>query len=347
MTVLSNIHLSYCDAGVDIDAAQALVETIKPLSQSTFRKGVLGNIGGFSALFEICKKIQEPILVSSTDGVGTKLKLAAELGYYNTIGIDLVAMCVNDIIVQGAEPLFFLDYFSYSNLETQHIINVINSIAQGCKIANCALIGGETAEMPNMYLKGEYDLAGFVVGVVEKNKLINGVNITSGDVVLGLTSSGIHSNGYSLVRKIINLIQPNLNLDFYDKKLADVLLAPTRIYVKSILTIMNQVDIHGLVHVTGGGLIKNIPRVLKSNLTAILYRDTWIMPPVFKWLQQHGGITDTEMYRVFNCGIGMVIIVSAHNADQAILNLQNIGEKVIRIGNIRERFNNEAQTIII
>lgn len=348
MTLLSsNKSFSYNDAGVDIDLGNTLIDAIKPFAKSTFRKGIIEEIGGFGALFEINKKFKEPILVSSTDGIGTKLKLASILKYYDTIGIDLVAMNVNDIVVQGAEPLFFLDYFACGKLDIINIINIIKSIAKGCKIAGCALIGGETAEMPSMYKKGEYDLAGFSVGIVEKDKLINGTKIIPGDVILGLASSGVHSNGYSLVRKILEVIKPDFNIDFYGCTLADALLKPTRIYVKSLLTLMTVVEIKGLAHITGGGLIKNIPRLLHENLTAVLYRDAWIMPPLFTWLQLHGNVTDTEMYRVFNCGIGMVVIISANNVDVAITQLKKTGESVMCIGKIVERAVENTQVIIV
>lgn len=348
MTLLSsNKSFSYIDAGVDIDLGNTIIDAIKPFAKSTFRKGIIGDIGGFGALFEISKKFKEPVLVSSTDGIGTKLKLASTLKCYDTIGIDLVAMNVNDILTQGAEPLFFLDYFACGKLNISNIINIIRNIAQGCRIAGCALIGGETAEMPGMYVKEEYDLAGFSVGVVEKNKLINGANIMPGDIILGLASSGIHSNGYSLVRKILEIVKPDFNIDFYGNTLAEALLEPTRIYVKSLLTLMKIVEIKGLIHITGGGLIKNIPRLLHKNLTAVLYRDAWIMPPLFNWLQLHGNITDQEMYRVFNCGIGMVVIISKNNVDIAIKQLEKSGESVICIGKIFERDTKNAQVMII
>jgi phosphoribosylformylglycinamidine cyclo-ligase len=343
----SNVSLSYRDAGVDIDAGDALVEAIKPFAKRTMREGVLGGIGGFGALFEIGKKYKEPVLVSGTDGVGTKLKLAFHLNKHDTVGIDLVAMSVNDILVQGAEPLFFLDYFACGKLDVPAATDVIKGIAKGCEQAGCALIGGETAEMPSMYPDGEYDLAGFAVGAVEKSKIIDGSKIVPGDVVLGLASSGAHSNGYSLVRKIISVAQPDLNADFHGRRLADVLLEPTHIYVKPLLSLMNTLEVKGMAHITGGGLVENVPRVLRDKLTAVLHRDAWTMPPLFTWLQQHGGVADAEMHRVFNCGIGMVVIVSKDNADAAIAHLQAAGETVSRIGEIRERQDGEAQTIVI
>ncbi|TWI48815.1 phosphoribosylformylglycinamidine cyclo-ligase [Pseudoduganella flava] len=347
MSQPSNVSLSYRDAGVDIDAGDALVEAIKPFAKRTLREGVMGGIGGFGALFEISKKYKEPVLVSGTDGVGTKLKLAFELNRHDTVGIDLVAMSVNDILVQGAEPLFFLDYFACGKLDVPIATDVIKGIAKGCEQAGCALIGGETAEMPSMYPAGEYDLAGFAVGAVEKSKLIDGSKIAPGDVVLGLASSGAHSNGYSLVRKIIEVAKPDLEADFHGRKLADVLMEPTRIYVKPLLALMESMEVKGLVHITGGGLVENIPRVLADNLTAELDGKSWTMPPLFQWLQQHGGVADAEMHRVFNCGIGMTVIVSAANADAAIAQLTAAGETVSRIGTIRARKEGEHQTIVV
>ena len=347
MSSNSKVSLSYRDAGVDIDAGDALVEAIKPFAKRTMREGVLAGIGGFGALFEVSKKYREPVLVSGTDGVGTKLKLAFHLNRHDTVGIDLVAMSVNDILVQGAEPLFFLDYFACGRLDVATATDVIKGIAAGCEQAGCALIGGETAEMPSMYPDGEYDLAGFAVGAVEKSKIIDGKKIRPGDVVLGLASSGAHSNGYSLVRKIIEVAKPDLHADFHGRPLADVLLAPTRIYVKPLLALMEKIDVHGMVHITGGGLVENIPRVLQPNLTAVLHKDSWTLPPLFQWLQKHGGVADDEMHRVFNCGIGMTVIVSAANADQAEAELKRLGETVYRIGEIRERAEGEAQTLMI
>jgi phosphoribosylformylglycinamidine cyclo-ligase len=346
MSSTSSVSLSYRDAGVDIDAGDALVEAIKPFAKRTLREGVLAGIGGFGALFEVSKKFREPVLVSGTDGVGTKLKLAFHLNRHDTVGIDLVAMSVNDILVQGAEPLFFLDYFACGRLDVATATDVIKGIAAGCEMAGCALIGGETAEMPSMYPDGEYDLAGFAVGAVEKSKIIDGKKISPGDVVLGLASSGAHSNGYSLVRKIIEVAKPDLNADFHGRPLADALLAPTRIYVKPLLSLMEKIDVRGMVHITGGGLVENIPRVLQPNLTAVLHRDAWTLPPLFQWLQQHGGVADAEMHRVFNCGIGMAVIVAAEVADQAQAELARLGETVYRIGEIRERLGDEAQTLV-
>jgi phosphoribosylformylglycinamidine cyclo-ligase len=347
MSQPSNVSLSYRDAGVDIDAGDALVEAIKPFAKRTMREGVLGGIGGFGGLFEISKKFKEPVLVSGTDGVGTKLKLAFELNRHDTVGIDLVAMSVNDILVQGAEPLFFLDYFACGKLDVATATAVVKGIAQGCEESGCALLGGETAEMPGMYPDGEYDLAGFAVGAVEKSQIIDGSKITPGDVVLGLASSGIHSNGYSLVRKIIAVAKPDLEADFHGRKLSDVLMAPTRLYVKPLLALMAAMEVKGLVHITGGGLVENIPRVLQDNLTAVLDGQSWTMPPLFQWLQQHGGVADAEMHRVFNCGIGMTVIVSKENADAAMAQLQAAGETVYRIGEIRAREEGQAQTVVL
>ena len=347
MSTKPPVSLSYRDAGVDIDAGDALIEAIKPFAKRTMREGVLAGIGGFGALFEVSKKYREPVLVSGTDGVGTKLKLAFHLNRHDTVGIDLVAMSVNDILVQGAEPLFFLDYFACGRLDVATATDVIKGIAAGCEQAGCALIGGETAEMPSMYPDGEYDLAGFAVGVVEKFRIIDGTKISPGDVVLGLASSGAHSNGYSLVRKILDVAKPDMNADFHGRPLSDVLLAPTRIYVKPLLALMEKIDIHGLVHITGGGLVENIPRVLQPDLTAVLHRDAWQMPPLFTWLQQHGGVEDAEMHRVFNCGIGMTVIVAKDKADETQAMLEQSGETVFRLGEIRQRQQGEPQTIVM
>ena len=346
MNSSTNQSLSYRDAGVDIEAGDALVDAIKPFARRTMREGVLGGIGGFGALFEISKKYREPVLVSGTDGVGTKLKLAFQLNRHDTVGIDLVAMSVNDILVQGAEPLLFLDYFACGKLDVKTAADVIKGVAAGCEQAGCALIGGETAEMPSMYPDGEYDLAGFAVGAVEKSEIIDGRKIAPGDVVIGLASSGIHSNGYSLVRKIIDVTKPDLNADFDGRSLADALMAPTRIYVKPLLSLMADVEVRGMAHITGGGLVENIPRVLQDHLTAVLKKDAWNMPPLFGWLQKHGHVAEEEMHRVFNCGIGMVVIVSPENADKAISRLNASGETAYLIGEIRQRAGDEPQTIV-
>ncbi|WP_018149857.1 phosphoribosylformylglycinamidine cyclo-ligase [Leeia oryzae] len=339
--------LTYRDAGVDIDAGDQLVENIKPLAKRTMRPEVLTDIGGFGALVEISKKYKEPVLVSGTDGVGTKLKLAFELNRHDTVGIDLVAMSVNDILVQGAEPLFFLDYFACGKLDVAQATDVVKGIATGCEQAGCALIGGETAEMPGMYPSGEYDLAGFAVGVVEKSKIITGKTIADGDVVLGLSSNGAHSNGYSLIRKIVDHSKADLESDFYGRTLSAAIMAPTRIYVKPILKLMENITVKGMAHITGGGLLENIPRVLPEGLTAELVAGSWQLPKLFEWLQKAGNVEMNEMYRVFNCGIGMVLIVSAADADNATRILTEAGESVSRIGRIRPQLVGEAQTLVV
>jgi phosphoribosylformylglycinamidine cyclo-ligase len=337
--------LSYRDAGVDIDAGDQLVENIKPFAKRTMRPEVLSGIGGFGGLVEISKKFKEPVLVSGTDGVGTKLKLAFELNRHDTVGIDLVAMSVNDILVQGAEPLFFLDYFACGKLDVAAATEVIKGIALGCEQSGCALIGGETAEMPGMYPVGEYDLAGFAVGVVEKSKIITGENIKAGDVVLGLASNGAHSNGYSLVRKIIERSHPDLNAKFDgERTLADCIMAPTRLYVKPLLSLMQTITVKGMAHITGGGITENVPRVLPGNVVADIDSKTWQMPKLFHWLRDGGNVEAQEMFRTFNCGIGMVVIVAAEDADAAIKNLNAAGETVTRIGVIRARNGDEHQT---
>jgi len=340
-----NPSLSYRDAGVDIDAGDQLVENIKPYAKRTMRPEVLSGIGGFGGLVEISKKYKEPVLVSGTDGVGTKLKLAFELNRHDTVGIDLVAMSVNDILVQGAEPLFFLDYFACGKLDVPAATEVIKGIAKGCEDSGCALIGGETAEMPGMYPVGEYDLAGFAVGVVEKSKIITGETIVPGDVVLGLASNGAHSNGYSLVRKIIARSAPDLNAPFDgDRTLADCIMAPTRLYVKPMLSLMQAINVKGMAHITGGGITENVPRVLPENVVADIDAASWQMPKLFRWLQQGGNVEQQEMYRTFNCGIGMVVVVAATDAEAAIAHLQAAGETVTQIGVIRPRNGDEHQT---
>ena len=338
--------LSYRDAGVDIDAGDALVENIKPFAKRTMRPEVLAGIGGFGALFEISKKYKNPVLVSGTDGVGTKLKLAFMMNKHDTVGIDLVAMSVNDILVQGAEPLFFLDYFACGKLDVATATQVVKGIAAGCEQAGCALIGGETAEMPGMYPAGEYDLAGFAVGAVEKDRLIGGELIAENDVVLGLASSGAHSNGYSLIRKIIEVSRADLNADFHGRPLGEVLIAPTRIYVKPLLKLMNALPVKGMAHITGGGLLENIPRMLKPGLMALLDKSAWQMPPLFGWLQTHGNVAPHEMYRTFNCGIGMVVVIAAQHADAAIKLLSEAGEQAWRIGVIQKRADSQPQTVV-
>ena len=344
-----NTSLSYRDAGVDIDAGDELVERIKPLARKTLREGVLGGIGGFGALFEVPKRYKEPVLVSGTDGVGTKLRLAFDLNRHDTVGQDLVAMSVNDTLVLGAEWLFFLDYFACGKLDVDTAAAVVGGIAKGCELAGCALIGGETAEMPGMYPAGEYDLAGFAVGVVEKSKAIDGKStIVPGDVVLGLASSGAHSNGYSLVRKIIERSKPDLNAKFDgERTLADVVMAPTRIYVKQVLATMEKVNIKGMAHITGGGLLENVPRVLPENTVAELEKAAWPRPKLFDWMQAEGNVAENEMHRVFNCGIGLVVVVAAADADAAMAELKAQGEAVYRIGKIRARQGDEAQTLVV
>jgi phosphoribosylformylglycinamidine cyclo-ligase len=342
--------LSYKDAGVDMEAGDNLVERIKPMAKRTMREGVLAGIGGFGALFEVPKHYKEPVLVSGTDGVGTKLKLAFHLNKHDTIGQDLVAMSVNDILVQGAEPLFFLDYFACGRLDVDTAATVVGGIAHGCELSGCALIGGETAEMPSMYPDGEYDLAGFAVGAVEKSQIIDGRGIVAGDVVLGLASSGPHSNGYSLIRKIIVRASGeagfNLLEDFHGQPLGHALLAPTRIYVKQVLAVLREHPgkIKGLAHITGGGITENVPRVLPANTKAVIDKNRWNRLPVFDWLQSNGQVADDEMHRVFNCGIGMVVVVAAADADAIAQALAAQGETVNRIGRIEPRNGDEHQT---
>ena len=338
--------LTYRDAGVDIDAGDALVENIKPFAKRTMRPEVLAGIGGFGALCGLPARYKEPVLVSGTDGVGTKLKLAFELNRHDTIGIDLVAMSVNDILTQGAEPLFFLDYFACGKLDVATATDVVKGIAAGCEQSNCALIGGETAEMPGMYPSGEYDLAGFAVGVVEKSKIITGATIKAGDVVLGLASSGAHSNGYSLIRRIIAEKKVDLSAKLDGKTLSDLILAPTRIYVKPVLALMQKVAVKGLAHITGGGIVDNLPRVLAENLTAHIDGKSWPRPPLFSWLQEQGNVAEAEMLRVFNCGIGMIVIVAAADAKAAAETLRAAGETVWQIGSIAARADGEAQTVV-
>ena len=342
--------LSYRDAGVDIDAGDALVERIKPLARRTMREGVLAGIGGFGALFEVPKRYKEPVLVSGTDGVGTKLKLAFEWGAHDTVGIDLVAMSVNDVLVQGAEPLFFLDYFACGKLDVDTAARVVGGIARGCEESGCALIGGETAEMPGMYPPGEYDLAGFCVGAVEKSAIVDGRDIVPGDVVLGLASSGVHSNGYSLVRKIVERAGASgagLPATLDGLPFRERVMAPTRLYVKPVLAAMQSVRMKGMSHITGGGLVENVPRVLPAGLQARLARNAWTRPAIFDWLQQQGNVTDDEMHRVFNCGIGMVVVIAAGYAERAIARLAAAGERALPIGGIVARPPGEPPTVVV
>ena len=329
--------ISYKDAGVDIDAGDALVERIKPLAKKTLREGVLGGIGGFGALFEVPKKYNEPVLVSGTDGVGTKLKLAFEWNMHDTVGIDLVAMSVNDVLVQGAEPLFFLDYFACGKLDVDTAAAVVGGIAKGCELSGCALIGGETAEMPGMYPPGEYDLAGFAVGVVEKSKILTGQNIQPGDTVLGLASHGVHSNGFSLVRKCIERASANLPASLDGMPFREAIMRPTRLYVKSVMAALAQHPIKGLAHITGGGLLENIPRVLPAGVAAHLQKGSWPQSELFAWLQKTAGIDDIEMNRTFNNGIGMVVVVDAASAAACAATLRAAGEQVYDIGRIAPR----------
>ncbi len=327
--------LSYRDAGVDIDAGNSLVERIKPIVQKTFRPGVMTGLGGFGALFELpLDRYREPVLVSATDGVGTKLKLALELNRHDTIGIDLVAMCVNDIVVAGAEPLFFLDYYATGHLNLDVATDVVRGIAAGCELAGAALTGGETAEMPGMYAQEDYDLAGFCVGIAEKSKIIRPDNVGAGDVLLGLASSGPHSNGYSLIRKILEVTHADMAASFGSGTLGDALLAPTRIYVKTILELQRQLPIHALAHITGGGLLENIPRVLPQGTQALIDDDSWELPPIFGWLREQGNVTETEMLRTFNCGVGMVVCVAEADAEAALEILTQQGETAWRLGKI-------------
>lgn len=341
--------LSYKDAGVDIDAGEALVSRIKSVAKATARKEVVGGLGGFGALCRIPQGYKSPLLVSGTDGVGTKLKLALDLNQHDTIGQDLVAMCVNDLLVCGAEPLFFLDYYATGKLDVDTAETVIKGIGDGCKLANCALIGGETAEMPGMYHGEDYDLAGFCVGVVEETEVITGENVAKGDVLIGIASSGVHSNGYSLVRKVLEVSNIDVATETLDgKALKDVLLAPTKIYVKAIQALQNALgnaNIHAMAHITGGGLTENLPRVLPEHLTAQIDVKSWNFPPVFVWLQQKGNIEQLEMYRTFNCGVGFVVVVPSDKADETIKLLNDNGETAWKLGEIVER-NTDAVTYL-
>ncbi len=336
MSTEQSKSLSYRDAGVNIDAGNAFVEKIKTSVSSTNRPGVLGGFGGFGGCFELPEDYQQPVLVSGTDGVGTKLKLAIDLNKHDTIGIDLVAMCVNDILVLGAEPLYFLDYYATGELNTEIAASVVEGIAEGCRQSNAALIGGETAEMPGMYAKGDYDLAGFCVGVVEKQKIIDGSKVKAGDAMIAIGSSGPHSNGYSLVRKIIEVSGADIKTTFgtQNKSLGDALLAPTRIYVKAIHALLAKFDIHAMAHITGGGLLENIPRVLPEKTRAVINKNSWQLPEIFQWLQQNGNVESSEMFRTFNCGVGMVLMVNTDDADNIISMLKQNGENAWCLGHI-------------
>ena len=354
MAQTQNTGLSYRDAGVDIDAGDALVERIKPLAARTKRPGLLSGIGGFGGLFQIPAGYREPVLVSGTDGVGTKLKLAFTLGVHDTIGIDLVAMSVNDILVQGAEPLFFLDYFACGHLDVDVAAAVVAGVATGCEQSGCALLGGETAEMPGMYPSGEYDVAGFAVGVVERSQIIDGSRVQAGDRLLGMASSGPHSNGYSLVRKVIERALGEESLEALQqpldgRPLSEHVMAPTRIYVKSLLPLLRSEaqPIHGLAHITGGGLVDNMPRMLPNGLVARMDASRWTRPAVFDWLQEQGGIDQAEMHRVFNCGIGMVLAVAPADVAAVTKALADAGEQVFEIGEVAQRQPGEAAAVVV
>lgn len=344
---MKNPSLNYRDAGVNIDAGNELIEKIKPLTAKTRRPEVLSGLGGFGALFQLpINKYKEPVLVSGTDGVGTKLKLALELKKHDTIGIDLVAMCVNDIIVTGAEPLFFLDYYATGKLDTNTAADVIAGIAKGCELSGAALTGGETAEMPGMYQADDYDVAGFCVGIVEKDEIIDGSTVESGDCLIGLSSSGPHSNGYSLIRKTLDHVNADLNQTFGSSTLGHTLLEPTRIYVKSILALKSDVAIKAIAHITGGGLLENIPRVLPESTNAEIDSNSWELPDIFQWLRDNGNIEMSEMYRTYNCGIGMVLCVAKSDVEKTLATLQQLGEKAFILGEITKSDHSEPQVII-
>jgi phosphoribosylformylglycinamidine cyclo-ligase len=338
--------LSYKDAGVDIDAGEALVDRIKGAVKRTTRKEVIGGLGGFGAMCQIPAGYKEPVLVSGTDGVGTKLRLAIDLNRHDSVGIDLVAMCVNDIVVQGAEPLFFLDYYATGKLDVDVAASVVNGIANGCELSGCALVGGETAEMPGMYHQGDYDIAGFCVGVVEKADIIDGSKVKAGDQIIALASSGPHSNGFSLIRKIIEVSGQTPDALLEGKPLADHLMAPTRIYVKNLLNLIKAVPVHALCHITGGGFWENIPRVLPALTKAVCNEQSYQWPAIFDWLQQQGNVTRHEMYRTFNCGVGMIVVVSQENLAPALQFLQDAGETAWHLGEIQTATADEAQVII-
>jgi phosphoribosylformylglycinamidine cyclo-ligase len=339
--------LSYKDAGVDIDAGNALVERIKGVVKKTRRPEVMGGIGGFGALCEIPEGYKQPVLVAGTDGVGTKLRLAIDLKKHDTVGIDLVAMCVNDLIVQGAEPLFFLDYYATGKLDIDTAADVVTGIGKGCEISGCALIGGETAEMPGMYEGEDYDMAGFCTGVVEKSKIIDGTKVAAGDQLIALASSGPHSNGFSLIRKVLEVSNADTNQVIDGKTLGEHLLEPTRIYVKPLLELFKQVDVHALSHITGGGFWENIPRVLPESAKAVVKGDSWQWPSIFNWLQDNGNITTHEMYRTFNCGVGMVLVVPADKLEQSLSILTELGENAWHIGEIHDAVTGEEQVEIV
>jgi len=337
--------LSYKDAGVDIDAGNALVENIKGAVKRTTRPEVMGGLGGFGSVCQLPTGYKEPVLVAGTDGVGTKLRLAIDLAKHDTVGIDLVAMCVNDLIVQGAEPLFFLDYYATAKLDVAVASSVVEGIAEGCIQSGCALVGGETAEMPGMYHKGDYDIAGFCVGVAEKSRLIDGTNVAAGDQLIALGASGPHSNGFSLIRKVLEVNNTDTNELLEGKKIADHLLEPTKIYVKSVLELLKNVDVHALSHITGGGFWENIPRVLPETAQAVIKGDSWAWPSIFNWLQEKGNITEHEMYRTFNCGVGMIIVVPADKVAESVEILTAHGENAWHIGAIADMADGEEQVV--
>lgn len=342
-----NKGLSYSDAGVDIDAGNALIERIKPVVKRTNRPGVIGGLGGFGGLFELpLNQYRQPVLVSGTDGVGTKLRLAIDLKKYDTVGIDLVAMCVNDIIVAGAEPLFFLDYYATGKLDVDAATQVVSGIAEGCVRSGAALVGGETAEMPGMYEGDDFDLAGFSVGLVEKDRILDPAAVKTGDVIIGLASSGPHSNGYSLIRKILEVSGQSASDTFDGRTLGEVLLEPTRIYVKPLLSLLEKVSVHALAHITGGGLPENLPRVLPAGTRAEIDSSSWQRPAIFDWLQEHGKVADAEMYRTFNCGIGMVVVVSAEDEAATLTHLSEAGETAMTIGQITAGTGEQADVLI-
>ncbi len=339
--------LSYKDAGVDIDAGNALIERIKGVAKRTRRPEVMTGLGGFASLFELPQGYKQPVLVSGTDGVGTKLRLAMDIGKHDTIGIDLVAMCVNDLIVGGAEPLFFLDYYATGKLNVDIAADVVSGIGDGCELSGISLVGGETAEMPGMYEGEDYDLAGFCVGIAEKEEIIDGSKVATGDTLIALASSGPHSNGYSLVRKIIEVSNADLDQDLDGQPLKDALIAPTKIYVKSVLKLINASEVHALCHITGGGFQENIPRVIPENAKAVINTNSWDLPPVFKWLQEKGNVDPFEMYRTFNCGVGMIACVPAEKADAAIALLNAEGEQAWIIGHIEDAAPGEEQVDLV
>jgi len=346
MSENTNKSLSYKDAGVDIEAGNQLVERIKSVAKATKRPEVTSNLGGFGAMFELPTGFKQPVLVSGTDGVGTKLRLAIDAGIHDKVGIDLVAMCVNDLLVQGAEPLFFLDYYATGKLDIDTAASVVTGIGEGCIQSNCSLIGGETAEMPGMYEGKDYDLAGFCVGIVEKSEVIDGSQVKKGDQLIALGSSGPHSNGYSLIRKIIEVSGADLNQDFNGKPLAETLLEPTRIYVKSVLKLIKEVNLKALSHITGGGLLENIPRVLPTDACAQIDQSSWQKPAIFDWLQEKGNVAQNEMYKTFNCGVGMVLVVNADELDKTLSLLNEYGEQAWHLGEITEMIDDEQVTFI-